>query len=141
MMEKEAVTYVFEVLKDPLIYEAIRLASPDLIGVVEKYWANPSSFSGKKKEQLAFSVLKYCARMAPRCTPFGLFAGCTVGNISAQTSIVLAPSENYNRHTQFDMQFWLALLQKFASQKAVRQHLIYYPNTSIYSIGDFYRYG
>jgi len=112
-----------------------------LIGVVEKYWANPSSFSGKKKEQLAFSVLKYYARMATRCTPFGLFAGYTAGNIKEQTSIVLAPYQNYNRHTVFDVQFWLALLQKFASQKAVRQHLIYYPNTSIYSIGDFYRYG
>ena len=132
--------YVFEVLKNPLIYEAIRLASPELVATTEKYWANPSSFSSKKKEALAFSLLKYYARMASRCTPFGLFAGCTVGDISAKTAIILEPSQRFKRHTQFDMQLWIALLQKLASQNTVQQHLTYYPNTSIYPLGDFYRY-
>ena len=71
IMEKEAVITVFDLLQDPLVYEALQLASPELVVMVEKYWENPQSFSNKKATALAFSVLKYGARMASRSTPFG----------------------------------------------------------------------
>jgi hypothetical protein len=140
IMEKEAVISVFDLLQDPLVYEALQLASPELILLVEKYWENPQSFSNKKTTALAFSVLKYCARMASRCTPFGLFAGCTVGKIYQTTNIVMGHKELFQRHTQLDMQFWIALLQELAKQEEVRNTLNYKPNTSLYEVGAFYRY-
>ena len=140
ILEKEAVISVFEQLQDPLVYEALQLASPELILLVEKYWENPQSFSQKKAEALAFSVLKYCARMASRCTPFGLFAGCTVGQRGQTTTIVMDNKELFQRHTQLDMQFWIALLQELAKQEEVRNTLGYKPNTSLYEVGAFYRY-
>ena len=140
IMEKEAVITVFDLLQDPLVYEALQLASPELILLVEKYWKNPQSFSQKKLEALAFSVLKYCARMASRCTPFGLFAGCTVGKVDQTTNIVMGHMELFQRHTQLDMQFWIALLQELAKQEEVRNTLNYKPNTSLYEVGSFYRY-
>lgn len=140
IMEKDAVTTVFELLKDPLVYEALQLASPELILLVEKYWNSPQSFSNKKEEALAFSVLKYCARMASRCTPFGLFAGCTVGEKNHKTSIVMDNIKLFKRHTQLDMQFWIALLQEWAKQEEVRDTLIFSANTTLYEVGSFYRY-
>ena len=116
------------------------MASPELFTALDKWKENPSSLSDKKRNGLEISLLKYIARMSARCTPFGLFAGCTVGKIASETNIILDSSENFSRFTQFDMQFWVALLQEFAKRKEVRPHLKYYPNNSIYALGDFYRY-
>jgi lantibiotic biosynthesis protein len=140
MMEKEEVISLFDLLQDPLIYEALQLASPELVLLVEKYWENPQSFSNKKATALAFSVLKYGARMASRCTPFGLFAGCTVGERGQTTNVVMDNKELFKRHTQLDMQFWIALLQELAKQEDVKNTLSFRPNTTLYEVGSFYRY-
>lgn len=140
IIEKDVLTTVFDLLKDSLVYEALHLASPELILLVEKYWDNPHSFSNKKEEALAFSILKYCARMASRCTPFGLFAGCTVGEKNYETSIVIDNIKLFKRRTQLDMQFWIALLQELAKQEEVRSTLSFSPNTTLYEVGSFYRY-
>ncbi|WP_281322199.1 lantibiotic dehydratase family protein [Flavobacterium aestivum] len=127
-------------LENFYIREAIYLASPELIVALDKWKSNPSSISDKKKKALEISFLKYLARMSARCTPFGLFAGCTVGKIAEETNIILECPEFYARHTQFDMQFWVALLQNLAKRKEVIPLLKFYPNNSIYQLGDFYRY-
>jgi len=126
--------------ENPYVREAIRMASPELLTVLDKWKADPSSLSDKKRNSLQLSLLKYIARISARCTPFGLFAGCTVGKITSETNIILNSPENFSRFTQFDMQFWLALLQDFAKREEVTSHLNYYPNNSIYALGDFYRY-
>lgn len=120
--------------------EAIRMASPELLIALDKWKENPSSLSIEKQNGLEFSLLKYIARMSARCTPFGLFAGCTVGKIASKTNIVLESFEDFTRFTQFDMQLWVSLLQEFAKRKEVRPYLKYYPNNSIYALGDFFRY-
>ena len=140
LLEKYSSENVLQLLESPFVREAIRMASPELLTALDKWKANPSSLSNKKKNGLEHSLLKYIARMSARCTPFGLFAGCTVGHVASKTTITLESTENFTRFTQFDMQFWVALLQEFATRKEVRQHLKYYPNNSIYPLGDFYRY-
>ncbi|MBG6111999.1 hypothetical protein IWX84_002894 [Flavobacterium sp. CG_9.10] len=131
---------LLQLFANPFIREAIRMASPELLTALDKWKANPDSLSIKKKNGLELSLLKYLARMATRCTPFGLFAGCTLGNLASETTIVLESPQNFTRFTQFDMQFWVAMVQEFATRKEVRPYLTYYPNTSIYALGDFYRY-
>jgi hypothetical protein len=139
-----AANYSFEnlllQLENDYVREAIYLASPELLTALDKCKSNPSTLSDKKKSALALSFLKYLSRMSARCTPFGIFAGCTVGKITQETNIILESPENHSRHTQFDMQFWVALLQDFSKRKEVMPHLKYYPNTSIYELGDFYRF-
>jgi hypothetical protein len=127
-------------LENLYVREAIHLASPELLTALDKWKLNPSNVSDKKKQALELSFLKYLTRMSTRCTPFGLFAGCTVGKITSVTNIILESPEMYSRHTQFDVQFWVVLLQEFARQKEVKPYLKYYPNTSIYELGDFYRF-
>jgi hypothetical protein len=127
-------------LENLYVREAIHLASPELLIALDKWKLNPPTVSDKKKQALELSFLKYLARMSTRCTPFGLFAGCTVGKITAETNIILEYPEFHSRHTQFDMQFWVPLLQDFAKRKEVTPHLKFHPNNSIYELGDFYRY-
>ncbi|MDR7209333.1 lantibiotic dehydratase family protein [Flavobacterium piscis] len=124
--------------KIPLIKEALTLASPELTKELDK-WAETDCFD-EKTTALELTLLKYIARMSSRCTPFGLFAGCSVGKIDQETNIILELPEKHKRFTQFDMQFWVSLLQNIAARKTATFHLKYYPNSSIYEFGNFYRY-
>lgn len=128
------------IYNQPLIREALNLASPELVKELDKWINNDLNFVDNKKTALELTLLKYIARMSSRCTPFGLFAGCSVGKIESQTNVVLKHSIKHKRFTQFDMQFWVALLQNIASRKTAIYNLKYFPNSSIYELGDFYRY-
>lgn len=120
MMEKEAVISVFDLLQDPLVYEALQLASPELILQFEKYCETPQSFSNKKTAALAFSVLKYGTRMASRCTPFGLFAGCTVGERGQTTNIVMDNKSYSNAIRNLTCNFGLRCYKNWRSKKKSR---------------------
>lgn len=127
-------------IETPFFSEAINLASPDFLELLNKLKKNPESFSSEKKEALTHTLLKYIARIAARSTPFGLFAGCTVGNFKEETNIQLQSYTQFERHTQFDMKFWVEFLKNLEKQPSVHESLKYFPNNSIYSSGDFYRY-
>ena len=120
--------------------ESIRMASPELLTIIDKWKNNPESINLEKNTKLEHTLLKYVARIATRCTPFGLFAGCAVGDFANETNILVAPTQEYSRHTQFDMHFWVNLLDEFSSRKEVQEQLLFFPNNSLYSIGDFYRF-
>ncbi|TDO68939.1 lantibiotic biosynthesis dehydratase-like protein [Flavobacterium chryseum] len=126
--------------KKPAVKEAFNLASPDLKKQLDKWALETSSLSNEKKESLELTFLKYAARMSSRCTPFGLFAGCSVGKLNSETAITIASLDKHKRFTQFDMQYWIAMLQDIAKRDEIALHLKYFPNSSIYEIGDFYRF-
>ena len=131
---------VLEAFENPLVREAIYIASPELVSALDKWKKEAPSLSDKKENSLEIALLKYVARMAARCTPFGLFAGCTTGKVDLETNSILKSPASFSRFTQFDRQFWLGMLQEFGKRKEVINQLKYYPNTTIYTLGDFYRY-
>ncbi|SNR39989.1 lantibiotic dehydratase family protein [Flavobacterium sp. ov086] len=139
-VENYSIEKAKKLYQNPLIKEAIKLASPDLIKELDKWLSDASNLSDEKAKKLEITFLKYLARMSSRCTPFGLFAGCSMGRITTETEIILEDSVNFKRFTQFDMQFWVVLLQNIAKREAAISHLRYFPNSSIYEFGDFYRY-
>lgn len=126
-------------LKNPVIKEAIFLASPTLYFEVEK-WLNNELKDKKKIDKLKISALKYIARLSSRCTPFGLFAGCSVGEFEKKTSIKLDNLKSYNRSTRLDMSYLVSLANNLLKNVNIRNNLKYYPNTSIYNIGKEIRY-
>ena len=73
-------------LKNTVLREAIYLASPELYTQILK-WENDELKGVKKIEKLKYSILKYFTRITTRCTPFGLFAACGVGEFSNETTI------------------------------------------------------
>lgn len=120
-------------IKSDVFREAIFLASPEL------YEGNNSS-DEKKKEKFELSLMKYYQRARSRCTPFGLFAGCSVGTLDNETDVRLYPILQYQRCTRLDMQYLCALIQRIEKLPEVRRQITYYPNDSIYKIGGKYRY-
>lgn len=77
----------------PEFREALYLASPELYeGCVSK--------DRKKQTKFERSVLKYRHRAMTRCTPFGLFAGCSTGKIANSTLIELPATTDNKRRTR-----------------------------------------
>lgn len=127
------------ILHEKVIQEAIYLASPSLYQQIMK-WKN-GEIQKKKKDKLFVSILKYLKRLSSRCTPFGLFAGVTIGELGEEETD-LEP-ENYRyfgRHTRLDMNFLIALTQNLSKRKHIRDGLNYSTNSSIYSIGKKIRF-
>jgi len=136
---EEVLTHQFQKVWDnKILQEAIYLASPSLFEETQKWLKYP--IEQAKAEKLSYSLLKYCSRMATRCTPFGLFAGCTMGSLSDKTAIMLADISQYSRQTRFDMNFLVSLGFKLASNPIIRKQLLFYPNTSLYKVGGQLRY-
>lgn len=105
---------------DPVVHEAIFLASPSLAGDVD----DPNATR---------ALLSYVTRMAGRATPFGLFAGCAVGAVGGETS--LEPGDKAQRHTRLDFGFLAKVVARLVADPEVRPHLTFVPNTSLYRAG------
>ena len=115
--------------------EAIRLASPELH--VEKLKEDKlGAYSFKMKQ----SLYKYLSRGAFRCTPFALFAGCSIAKISDKTEIKLSAISNNRRVTRLDMNFLGLLVQEISKMQLIKEQLRFFPNDSIYELGGAKRY-
>lgn len=127
-------------LSDSRFLEAIYLASPVLYDECIK-WKNGGITNPKDVRKIFRSVVKYFTRMSSRCTPFGLFSTCTTLKWNGtDENNVLVNSKEVNRHTRLDMYYLCALAQKIATMDGIKEGLLYFPNTSIYRIGDEVRY-
>lgn len=111
--------------------EAIFLASPEF---------NKETQKGETSEKMMQSLYKYFSRSFSRCTPFGLFAGCSVGNFDEKTDLRLKPLKDYTRRTRFDMNYICALIQKIENEPALKDKLKYFPNDSMYDLAGKRRY-
>jgi lantibiotic biosynthesis protein len=117
--------------------EAIYLSSPSLYDACIN-WKNGKINDEKDLQRLLFSLTKYAIRMSHRCTPFGLFAGVGVVEWGDKTSINI--NNTFRRRTRLDMYFLCSFAQKLAELPEIRYRLQYFPNSSIYYLGDEIRY-
>ena len=134
-----------EIFSDPVFQEAIYLASPYLYEEL-KLWLSGKDFQKKQLQKLQQSVLKYYIRMSARCVPFGLFSGAGVGRFVNQSDHSAGSGQNTPasfqkcRETKLDMHFLTALSKHIAEKAHIQNQLIFYPNNSIYKVGNRLRY-
>jgi lantibiotic biosynthesis protein len=139
LIQKTDDSLVNALLHDTSFLEAIYLASPVLHDECIK-WRNGQITAAKDIHKLTRSILKYYTRMCSRCTPFGLFSGHTLVEWNEGKTNVVLNSNEFGRHTRFDMHYLCALAQQLALVPAIKEKLLYFPNTSIYTVGDEIRY-
>jgi thiopeptide-type bacteriocin biosynthesis protein len=119
------------------VREALFVASPDLEERLPVWLDEPDSEAGQKMER---ALVRYFARMAGRATPFGLFAGCSIGTLGTTTRLSLAERGRYCRHTRLDMDYVVALTAALAHDSQLRPTLTFRPNTSLYRANGRVRY-
>ena len=85
-----------ETLRAPAVREAVWLASPSLYSRLDGWHPGADNPADSKLER---ALLRYVTRMCSRPTPFGLFAGCSLGRIEAQTNLPLGSRADYRKHT------------------------------------------
>lgn len=123
-------------LSDPVFAEAVFLASPELYGE----WQKAGELIPKERLRLDISLYKYLSRAQSRCTPFGLFAGCSVGYWGEETDMEVPLLEKFKRCTRLDMNYLCAVVQHLERQADLQAVLRYFPNDSLYAFGGDMRY-
>ncbi len=132
--------FLFTYLDKPFIKEAIYSTSPSLYKQLEK-WKTGSYFSEKKIIRLRLSLYKYLTRMSTRCTPYGLLAGCCTGNFNLKTKIVLASQEEHKVTVRNNnINNYKEPKSRDFKELFLKKEMLWYPNTSLYKIGDNWRY-
>lgn len=129
-----------EIFSQPFYQEAIYVASPELFQEFQK-WEEGCLTNEKDVSKLTASLYKYYVRMCTRCTPYGLFAGSVLGNISEKsTEISFDEFQKYHKHSRLDMNYVAELTEYIANLPIVKSQLKYYLNSSLYKVGNTYRY-
>ncbi|MDV3750191.1 lantibiotic dehydratase family protein [Elizabethkingia anophelis] len=134
-----ATDVISEITSNDIFLEAIYLSSPELYYEVIKW----KQSENKKQLPLALknTLLKYFIRMCSRSTPFGLFSGVDTGCF---TNITLEKTFDEHlkvvRETKPDMHFLVSLAKYLENIPQLKTQLLFYPNNSIYIVGDKIRY-
>ncbi len=128
---------LFGIVSREEVRDAIFVASPDLDDSLDVWLREPESERGQRIER---ALVRYFARMAGRATPFGLFAGTSVGTIASQTQLTIGEHKKYKRHTRLDMDYLYALAESNSKNPEFRNLFRYRPNSSLYSVAGRLRY-
>ena len=126
-----------ELAQRPEVKEALWIASPEFMESLAIWWREPESDKGRKLEH---SLYRYVARMTSRPTPFGLFAGCSVGRIGDATKLELGPRSQYARRSRLDMEYLCNLADKIIADPGLRAGIKFRPNTSLYLAAGRYHH-
>ncbi|AJW62940.1 hypothetical protein VO54_01463 [Elizabethkingia miricola] len=134
-----ATDVISEIISNTIFLEAVYLSSPELYNEVIKW--KLSENKNQLPLRLKNTLLKYFIRMCSRSTPFGLFSGVDMGYFTNITQ-----EKTFDEHSKFirdtkpDMHFLVSLAKYLESMPQLKTKLLFYPNNSIYIIGDKIRY-
>ena len=131
--------FLQKIINDNNFLEALFLATPVLHAELLKY-TKGNSVDVKSIKKLIFSLAKYHLRMSSRCTPFGLFSGCSVVQWNNDNNSITIDNTKLDRHTRFDMHYLCALAQHLAAQIFIKNKFQYFANTAFYTIAEEIRY-
>jgi hypothetical protein len=129
--------YLLKQFNEENFQEALFLASPVLYNEYLKLLDDEKS-DKKDKKRIINSITRYFYRMSSRCTPFGLFSSCSLGNISEKTSLLL--KNNYVRKSRLDMQFLNDLYYFLNNLGCFKEDTVYFKNTTLYKLQNKYRF-
>ncbi len=129
--------HLARIVAHPAVRDALFVASPDLESGIAAWLSAPGSERSRKVE---LALVRYVSRMAARPTPFGLFAGCSLGSVAGATRLRLPATACYRRHTRLDMGFVADLCERLGRDEHLWKELTYRPNTSLYPAGGRLHY-
>ena len=126
-----------ERLADATVADGLRVASPTVADNLAGWLDRPPS---RRRERMERTLVQYYARMCDRCTPFGLFAGVSVGEVRGETRLRLAGRERYRRRSVLDLEQVSRLVRALLKGEGVRKQLRYRPNDTLAAVPGGYQY-
>ena len=127
-----------ELVHRDVVREALALASPDLAARLGAWLEG--TLDDTAARGIERSLLKYLSRMSSRATPFGLFAGVSMGAWGASSRLAVAAGPACRKTVRLDGGVLEALVDRLERDPAVRTRIAYRPNTSLHASGGWYRY-
>jgi thiopeptide-type bacteriocin biosynthesis protein len=127
-----------ELASGAAVREALALASPDLAARLEAWLAG--TLEGTAARNMEQALLRYLSRMSSRATPFGLFAGVSLGTWGPASHLELAPWRACRKAVRLDWGVLEALVDRLERNPKVRAKVRYRPNSSLHALGGWYRY-
>ncbi|WP_285569656.1 lantibiotic dehydratase [Geothrix limicola] len=118
--------------------EAVALASPDLASRLEAW--QDGSMEPTAARRLEWALLKYLSRMSHRATPFGLFAGVSLGSWTSTSRLSVPAWREGRKVMRLDWGVLESAVDRLEQEADVRNLLTYRPNSSLYARGGWYRY-
>lgn len=116
--------------------EAIYIASSSLHERTTQWLA-----SGAQNDlKIDIALVKYFARMAFRCTPFGLFSGISWGSGTGATQLRLPPRSAYRKGARLDFGFLSALSHRLSRDSTLYPALTFRPNPTLILHSGKWRY-
>ncbi len=128
---------ILSLLSDESVKETIYLASPVLCSEIQKI-VDGEIRNEVEKDKIILSFVKYFTRMGTRCTPFGLFAACSSGELGKTTHSQI--EDSIRRCTRLDMFYLCTLVQFLLNLPDIKEQLRYFPNNTIYELKKQLRY-
>jgi hypothetical protein len=132
-----------EITDRPEIRQALFIASASLEASINGWCAAPDSKRGLQTER---SLSRYFSRMTGRSTPFGLFAGYSIGQINkaqgseASVALSMQSRSDYKVFSRLDNGFLFALTVGLQTIPEIAAELRYFPNSSLYQVGSDWHY-
>ena len=127
-------TWLRSIIAQPIVREAIGVPSPDLYSRLDAW--KDGLLTPADRERVTMAVARYVYRMAGRSTPFGLFAGLSIGTFATRSELVLARDDCLRRCIQLDMSVVRSVVSALVRRQDLRTRLRYLPNDTIYDAND-----
>jgi len=125
-----------DVLARPMPRQAMFFAAPR----VEAELARLDETGELPDEKLLRTLVRYFARMTGRTTPFGLFAGCSLGRIGDPSNLCKEGSGSYRSFTTLDVGYLLGVTESVRRAVQSAKTLSVRANPSLYRVGDRLRF-
>ena len=122
---------------EPHIADALRVASLGLADRLDR-WTDIQP--ARRQERMDSTLVQYFARMCDRCTPFGLFAGVSLGTVGTETRLRLVARSGYRRRSLLDFAQIPELVAALLRQEEVRQAVRYRPNDTLANVAGEWQY-
>jgi thiopeptide-type bacteriocin biosynthesis protein len=121
----------------PEVREALFIASPSLDDAVDAWLGD---MGAPRARGIVDILVRYVVRMSARCTPFGLFSGCSLGRLGDSTQLSLSSRSTYRRHVRLDMHYVAALSEELQRDPAIRRAVRFRPSSALWRSEDGIRY-
>ena len=134
--EASAAALLLRYRRDDVLRQAVFVGSESLANALDTY----DDLAPNKRERAERALVRYFSRACGRSTPYGLFAGVSLGTFAAGTDLRVGRREDARVLFEVDVPVIRTIVRRIEDVAAVRRSLRYQLNTTLYHAGDRYRY-